>query len=122
MGFLEAGIPIPWEDAVEKGVNVYVREHGVIQFLNLFNHVKGRSNDILLWGDEIEYMVLERDDSEKIVRLSLRADDILNEAYAIEKSEGDACQVSWKVEWGNFMLESKPSCLPALFCPHSHHF
>ena len=51
MGFLEAGIPLSWWSSLP--YIAYVREHGVAQFIRIFNSVKGRSNDVLKWGDEV---------------------------------------------------------------------
>lgn len=30
-----------------------VHDHGIIQFLNIFNEVKNNKNDLFLWGDEV---------------------------------------------------------------------
>jgi glutamate--cysteine ligase catalytic subunit len=51
MGYLTDGTPMAWEDALP--VLRYVREHGVVQFINIFNRSKGRANDPFLWGDEV---------------------------------------------------------------------
>ena len=52
MGFLDAaGLPLSWTDSL--AVIKYVREHGVRQFLNTFYRVRGRTNDVLKWGDEV---------------------------------------------------------------------
>ncbi len=51
MGFLEVGVPLSWWDSLP--YIAYVREHGVAQFIRLFNSVKGRTNDVLKWGDEV---------------------------------------------------------------------
>ena len=51
MGFLEAGIPLSWWSSLPH--IAYIREHGVEQFIRIFNAVKGRTNDVLKWGDEV---------------------------------------------------------------------
>lgn len=51
MGLLKVGKPFSWEDAGKH--RKYVRDHGVIQFLNTYNRVKDITNDELLWGDEV---------------------------------------------------------------------
>ena len=82
MGFLEAGTPLSWAQSLEFmrygacglvppqqdrqtrrpahpcavdaiACNHAVREHGVKQFLRIFDRVKHRTNDQLLWGDEV---------------------------------------------------------------------
>lgn len=30
-----------------------VREHGIQQFINTYNRIKDRTNDVLKWGDEV---------------------------------------------------------------------
>ena len=57
MGFLEFGVPLHWADSLP--YCAYVRQHGVEQFINLYHRVKGRVNDVLKWGDEIEYHLVE---------------------------------------------------------------
>jgi glutamate--cysteine ligase catalytic subunit len=37
----------------------YVRAHGVQQFINRYEAVKGIRNDDLKWGDELEYGILK---------------------------------------------------------------
>ena len=53
MGFLEGGEPLSWDETAR--VADYIKEHGIIQFLRLYEKVKDRRNDCLKWGDEIEY-------------------------------------------------------------------
>ena len=60
----------------------YIREHGIQQFLNLYNRVKAIEGDSLLWGDEVEYAVLSLDETESTARLSLRGAEILAELKA----------------------------------------
>ena len=57
MGFLEVGVPLQWSDSLP--FCAYVRQHGIEQFLALYHKVKGRVNDVLKWGDEIEYHLVE---------------------------------------------------------------
>lgn len=51
MGLLKVGKPYSWDEAREH--RQYVRHHGVVQFLNIYNRVKDITNDELLWGDEV---------------------------------------------------------------------
>ena len=83
MGFLEVGEPIDWPDSLD--VIGYIREHGIQQFLNLYNRVKAIEGDSLLWGDEVEYAVLSLDETESTARLSLRGAEILAELKAREE-------------------------------------
>ncbi len=65
MGFLEAGVPMEWmDDEKYHQILEYVRAHGVDQFINLWNTVKSRTNDSLLWGDEIEFHIFVKADEQ----------------------------------------------------------
>ncbi|KAF8650391.1 hypothetical protein AX16_005199 [Volvariella volvacea WC 439] len=111
MGLLYLGTPLSWEDA--KKYADHVRYHGIAQFINTWNRLKDRHGDELLWGDEIEYMVVSFDDEEKNAKLSLRQTEILAKLNAIvdnisaECSEG-ASVPKFHPEYGRYMLESTP--------------
>jgi glutamate--cysteine ligase catalytic subunit len=68
---------MPWEDAKKK--SDYVHEHGIEQFLNVWDQVSKTKKDSegLLWGDEIEYSVVNMDNDNRVARLSLNAADVL---------------------------------------------
>lgn len=51
MGLLALGTPLAWEDASKYAD--HVREHGITQFLHIWDKLKGRVGDGLLWGDEV---------------------------------------------------------------------
>ena len=51
MGLLFVGDTLTWEQA-KKHIG-YVKEHGVAQFLKLWDRFKDREGDTLLWGDEV---------------------------------------------------------------------
>lgn len=51
MGLLTVGRPLSWECASQH--RKYVRDHGVLQFLNTYNRVKNITSEELLWGDEV---------------------------------------------------------------------
>ena len=111
MGFLEVGEPIDWPDSLD--VIGYIREHGIQQFLNLYNRVKAIEGDSLLWGDEVEYAVLSLDETESTARLSLRGAEILAELKAREEqshpemSRYERC--AWVPEYGSWMVEGTPA-------------
>ncbi|TPX70410.1 glutamate---cysteine ligase [Spizellomyces sp. 'palustris'] len=109
MGLLSLGTPLPWTDARQHAD--HVREHGIVQFLNIWNRIKKRRKDHLLWGDEIEYIVVYFDDNRKGVKVSLRAHDALEKLQKIETDailRGDVPESSWKPEYGRYMLEGTP--------------
>lgn len=76
-----------WDEA--KKYADHVRTHGIIQFLNLWEATKDSKKDCLLWGDEIEYMVVSYDDENKKAKLSLRVWEILLE---LAKEEEEAAK------------------------------
>ncbi|KAI7680562.1 hypothetical protein KC353_g22039, partial [Hortaea werneckii] len=82
MGLLAIGTPLQWPEA--KKVAGHVREWGIEQLLAIWRRAKGKERDALLWGDEIEYLVVAFDDEQRDVKLSLRQADIL-EALANDK-------------------------------------
>jgi glutamate--cysteine ligase catalytic subunit len=84
MGLLSKGTPLPWHKAKEYAN--HVRYHGIQQFLHIYAKVKDRERDCLLWGDEIEYMLLSVDHGRRMVKLGLRAASLLER---LEKEEVD---------------------------------
>ncbi|KAI0368347.1 glutamate-cysteine ligase catalytic subunit [Pilatotrama ljubarskyi] len=111
MGLLSLGTPLAWDEA--KQYADHVRTHGITQFLHIWDRLKDRCGDELLWGDEIEYMVAAFDDREKNVKLSLRQTEILAKLQAIvedivsDRGESDSVP-TYHPEYGRFMLESTP--------------
>ena len=57
MGFLGIATPLPWELAVK--FHAYVREHGVLQFLSVYDRLlkQDATQRKLLWGEEIEFLI-----------------------------------------------------------------
>lgn len=51
MGLLFMGKPLAWDDS--EPYHEYVREHGITQFLTIWDRFKDREGDTLLWGDEV---------------------------------------------------------------------
>lgn len=122
MGLLATGTPLSWPD-VKKSAS-HVRDWGIQQLLANFNRAKGKEHDALLWGDEIEYLVVCLDDKNRKVRLSLRQADILralaeNEELAKkgggvpdiatgQKNKSGETAPTFHPEFGRFMLEATP--------------
>ena len=117
MGFLGLGDPFEWTESREEERIKYVREHGIEQFLNMWDRVKGIDNDTLKWGDEIEYGIFALDAANGTVKCSLRGAEILAELQRREKmemseAEGEdgtgvrGCQ--WVPEYGAWMVEATP--------------
>ncbi|KAI9858434.1 MAG: Zn finger-containing GTPase- Activating Protein for ARF [Vezdaea acicularis] len=120
MGLLALGTPLDWPEA-KKDAN-QVREWGIEQLLSIWRKAKGKERDALLWGDEVEYIVVAYNDKERKALLSLRQADIL---LALSKDEelvkhggcvpalqnvtrdGEALP-AFHPEFGRFMLEATP--------------
>ncbi|KAJ3032037.1 UNVERIFIED_CONTAM: hypothetical protein HDU68_008070 [Siphonaria sp. JEL0065] len=110
MGLLTVGTPLPWSEAQQHAD--HVRTHGIAQFLHLWGTVKGRRRDKLLWGDEIEYVVVAFDDSARTVRASAAAYDALVELEHREhEAQENNTPISWsfKPEYARYMLEGTPA-------------
>ncbi|KAK4508370.1 hypothetical protein PRZ48_002108 [Zasmidium cellare] len=121
MGLLAVGTPLDWPEA--KKVADHVREWGIEQLLAIWNRAKGKERDALLWGDEIEYLVVSFDDEKREVKLSLRQADILealaNDAellkqgggvpdLAVGEAKSARSAPTFHPEFGRFMLEATP--------------
>ncbi|KAJ1961700.1 glutamate--cysteine ligase, partial [Dimargaris xerosporica] len=111
MGLLSLGTPLHWREAQHYAD--HVREHGIAQFLNIYHRVKDRQNDDLLWGEEVEYVVVSFDDKEHRARISVRVFEMLEELEKPEKAattseQQAALQALWRPEYGRFMLEATP--------------
>lgn len=122
MGLLQLGTPLNWEKA--KGTAHQVRDWGIEQLLTIWRRNKDKERAVLLWGDEIEYLVVALDDEEQKVRLSLTQAEVL-EALAQdeelckngpmvpdlqggEKAKNRTTLPTFHPEFGRFMLEATP--------------
>lgn len=74
MGLLVEGKPLLPEEL--KKYLKYIREHGVLQFLNIWKRLKDVENDELKFGDEIECGILALDKENKTVKISVRAAEV----------------------------------------------
>ncbi|EKM80633.1 hypothetical protein AGABI1DRAFT_71066 [Agaricus bisporus var. burnettii JB137-S8] len=111
MGLLYLGTSLTWAEA--KKYAAHVRHHGITQFLHIWDRLKDRTGDELLWGDEVEYLVISLDDKEKNAKLSLRQTEILAKLNAIVDDICADCPENVSVpkfhpEYGRYMLESTP--------------
>ncbi|EXJ83211.1 glutamate-cysteine ligase [Capronia coronata CBS 617.96] len=120
MGLLALGTPLTWPEA-KKAAN-QVREWGIEQLLNIWRKAKVKERDMLLWGDEIEYLVVSIDEGQKKVRLSLCQADVLKAlARDTELAKTDSMVPdlqedavksgklpTFHPEFGRFMLEATP--------------
>ncbi|RLV92538.1 Glutamate--cysteine ligase [Spathaspora sp. JA1] len=110
MGLLSLGTPLDWHQS--RKYNEHVRYNGITQLINIFKqHAQTRTNDRYLWGDEVEYMMVDIDHTNRSARLSIDKDYILNDLNDENKSlykslENNVC---FHPEYGRFMLEATPA-------------
>lgn len=84
------------------------RRHGVKQFVALYNRLKERRGDVLLWGDEVEYNVLKLDRRGGTVRVSLRAGELLAKLQEAENAGRGDLPSLWRPEYAAYMVEGTP--------------
>uniref|UniRef100_A0A673B243 Glutamate--cysteine ligase n=1 Tax=Sphaeramia orbicularis TaxID=375764 RepID=A0A673B243_9TELE len=106
MGLLSQGSPLNWEET--KKCADHIRKHGIIQFLNIYNKVKDRQKDVLKWGDEVEYMLVELDDKDEKVRLVLNGGDVLETLQEQGEKINPNHPTLWRPEYGSYMIEGTP--------------
>ena len=109
MGVLTVGRPLSWEEALPH--LRYVRDHGVLQFINHYRKYEHITKDALYYGDEIEYGLFAL--SAGGVALSLRGAAVRATLNARELEERRAIpesgKVTWHPEYGSWMVESTPA-------------
>lgn len=107
MGLLAAGTPLPWCEA--RNLQERIRTEGIEQLLQVFKAAAKRENDPLLWGDELEYMMIELDSKQNNAMVDVMHDKILTDLNTTDKNY--LCQeneVEFHPEYGRFMLEATP--------------
>ncbi|KKK22034.1 putative glutamate-cysteine ligase Gcs1, partial [Aspergillus ochraceoroseus] len=113
------GTALEWTEARKRADQV--RKWGIEQLLANWKRAKGKERDALLWGDEVEYLVVAVDDETKKARLSLAQAEILKSLAQDEAlwKEGSSQLAENKEhegedlphfhpEFGRFMLEATP--------------
>ncbi|KAJ1902329.1 glutamate--cysteine ligase [Kickxella alabastrina] len=115
MGLLSLGTPLPWDQA--KLLAREVRQHGIEQFLHIWRNMKDRQKDNLLWGDEIEYILISLDHKNRRARLSQRGHELLSLLQVEENErltnpgrpgEKPELEALWRPEFGRYMIEGTP--------------
>eukprot|EP00916_Digyalum_oweni_P011392 GHVL01018964.1.p1 GENE.GHVL01018964.1~~GHVL01018964.1.p1 ORF type:complete len:767 (+),score=144.51 GHVL01018964.1:23-2323(+) len=110
MGFLDVGLPLDWRDS-KKYIN-YVKEHGIAQFLNIFNLNKSRIDTDLKWGEELEFTIVALDATQRTAKLLLAADALLPDLTANEEvchGRKEFLKSDWHPEYANYMIEAIPT-------------
>lgn len=107
MGLLAAGTPLPWCEA--RNLQERIRTEGIEQLLQVFKAAAKRENDPLLWGDELEYMMIELDSNQQNAMVDVIHDKILTDLNTTDKNY--LCQeneIEFHPEYGRFMIEATP--------------
>ncbi|KAA1063774.1 hypothetical protein PGTUg99_000151 [Puccinia graminis f. sp. tritici] len=109
MGLLALGTPFDWLEA--KQYADHVRQQGIQQFLRLWRNLQGRTDDLPLWGDEIEYFLVSLDHTTRQANLALRQEEVL-ESLQQPSTAPLPPQIdvrpTFHQEYGRYMLESTP--------------
>ncbi|CAG8888700.1 unnamed protein product [Penicillium egyptiacum] len=113
------GTALEWPEAKKKAGQV--RQWGIEQLLANWRRARGKERDALLWGDEVEYLVVALDDGAKKSRLSLAQAEILKSLARDEElwksGSGKGSETGdhhgedpphFHPEFGRFMLEATP--------------
>lgn len=95
MGFLKEDKILTWNE-MEPYLSRY-KSMGISQFIDLYYKYKSNTKDDFVWGYEMEYSLVTKDENNNF-KLLLKADQI------IQQSNNDF----WKPEYANWMLESTP--------------
>ncbi|KAF7988424.1 hypothetical protein HCN44_000997 [Aphidius gifuensis] len=106
MGLLTDGSALSWEET--KHYADYVRKHGIIQFINIFNKYKDRQGDPFKWGDEVEFLIVKFNDKDKTAKLCLKGDELLKVLNEKEENDPTGVESLWRPEYASFMIEGTP--------------
>ena len=110
MGLLSKGTPLSWEQS--RVYHDYVKRHGILQFLNIYQAMAGRENDIFLWGDEVEHMIVRIDPHTNTATIALRAPEVLAQLEALtlqQQQSGGEWNAHFVPEYGRYMVEATPA-------------
>ena len=110
MGKLSPGTVLDWSHT--RLISPLIHNIGADQLLKLWKREAHRQHDELLWGDEVEYLIVQYDDTQERVRLSLDAGPILERmaaAWPDHHNPHDApTPPQFHPEASTFNLESTP--------------
>ncbi|KAI9293221.1 GCS-domain-containing protein [Neoconidiobolus thromboides FSU 785] len=109
MGLLTTGVPLEWDEIVP--YSKLIKERGIQQFISLYKRNSSRKNDVLTWGDEIEYFVVKMNHFKKQAYLSTISHELLPVLQQEEEEglkSGSNFDTCWRSEFAKFMLEGTP--------------
>ncbi|KAL6928174.1 hypothetical protein ACO0SA_002906 [Hanseniaspora valbyensis] len=108
MGLLAVGTPLQWEDSLQYLEKV--KYNGVTQLLKIMKESDKVKNKPFLWGDELEYILIDNKNN----KLTVNNDDILIELNTELESECKKNDLVYHPEYGSYMIEATP------YFPYSH--
>ena len=107
MGLQVIGTPLTWSQ-IKPHVDE-LKKRGVRGFLHLYELYKDKKNNVLKWGDEIEFNLVKFDHNNKNVYLLLKASELLPILQDAHKHDELAAKTSWTPEYANYMIEGIPA-------------
>ena len=109
MGKTVDGETLSWKELEQ--MSSYIREHGIAQFINVYNKYKDIKGDAMYWGEEVEYMMVFMDDTNRTVKVALMGKDlvkILAKEEEESKEQGKDFAMHWALEFASYMIEGTP--------------
>ncbi|MCJ1343252.1 hypothetical protein MMC31_001445 [Peltigera leucophlebia] len=110
MAVLFAGNTLDWPSA--QAAADQIRKRGIEQLIALWQKYKDRDDDVFLWGDETEGLLVIFDDERRHVEPLLQAKDVLERLNSKEahskNADGTRPRPGFHPEVGSFMLEVIP--------------
>ncbi|CCH42120.1 Glutamate-cysteine ligase [Wickerhamomyces ciferrii] len=109
MGLLSLGTPLPWEES--RQYSNHIRSNGLEQLINMFNAASKRQDDPFLWGDELEYILVQFNNNTHRAKINIDKDYILEDLNKPGHCEYDLAlrnNTNFHPEYGRFMIEATP--------------
>lgn len=124
MGLLAIGTPLGWPETKQHAA--HVRDWGIQQLIAIWKAARSKERDALLWGDEIEYLVVKYEHENRKVRVSLCQTEVLASLAKDKEFEAqggcvpelqecnrvdptrDVVLPFFHPEFGRYMLEATP--------------
>ncbi|SOV14137.1 gamma-glutamylcysteine synthetase [Plasmodium gaboni] len=107
MGFLKIGTPLSWDDVQD--VKSLIRLYGILQFVHVYKLNKDRYDENIMFGDEIEYIIIRNDEALKESSALLCASDLIDEMMNLESVIDCQYGSHWTPEYSSFTIEGTPS-------------
>ncbi|SBT70961.1 gamma-glutamylcysteine synthetase, putative [Plasmodium malariae] len=107
MGFLKIGTPLSWEEV--QHVKSLIRLYGILQFVHTYKCNKDREDENIMFGDEIEYIIIRNDETLKESSALLCATDLIDEMMNLESVTDCQYGSHWTPEYSSFTIEGTPS-------------